>query len=361
MALLILNHNLSAFLFAPLLVGWGAYRIYYSKDRTNLILKLFGAVLFALLISSFYLLPVIFESKFVDLASTTRGYFDYRGHFAGLSQLLFSRFWGYGASVFGPEDGLNLSIGQMQWILPILALIYSFFQKTKKIKYDLLILVALGWLALFLTHNKSTFIWEQVGQMAYIQFPWRFLSIAIFSFSLASGALIVFLKTKKYLITGVVIIITIVLNISFFKEDIWYYVEDKDMIIGARWEEQTRASIGDYWPKFGASLPSFAAPLNPEGGELVSKLSNKAVYKVDTEKEEVEFPINYFPGWIASVGAKVQETYPSTYGLITIKVSQGDRQVILKFKNTPIRIMGNFLSLVSLLTFGYYMYYAYKK
>jgi len=361
LALLILNHNLSVFLFVPFLVGWGAYRIYYSKDRTDLILKLFGAVLFALLISSFYLLPVIFESKFIDLASTTRGYFDYRGHFASLNQLLLSRFWGYGASVFGPDDGLSLSVGQIQWILPVVALILSFYKGDRKVRKNLLILLGIGWLSLFLTHNRSTFLWGYLKQMAFIQFPWRFLSIAVFSFSLASGAIVTLLRAKIILVVSFLIIITVITNMSFFKEDIWYLVDDKDMTSGLRWEEQTRASIGDYWPKFGASLPSFTAPSNPEGGELVSKLSDKAVYKIDTEKEEVEIPINYFPGWIASVDGKVQETYPNAKGLIATTVSKSEHQVILKFRDTTIRVIGNFLTLISLLTFGCYLYYAYKK
>ena len=48
----------------------------------------------------------------------------------------------------------------------------------------------LSLISLFLTHNRSTFIWKLFPFMPYFQFPWRFLGIALFSLSFISGSLI---------------------------------------------------------------------------------------------------------------------------------------------------------------------------
>ncbi len=106
---LILTHNLSALMFLPVIAVWVFYRRFW---------KAIPAGILAIAVSAFYILPVIFESKFINLASTTQGYFDFRAHFLTLKQIFFNFYWGYGGSTWGDGDGLNLSVGLVQWILP---------------------------------------------------------------------------------------------------------------------------------------------------------------------------------------------------------------------------------------------------
>ena len=72
---------------------------------------------------------------------------------------------------------------------------------------------------------------------------------------------------------------------------------------GAEWDRQRAASIGDFWPNFGHEIPD-----KPSDGRY----------------------INYFPGW---VGAEPHG------GLIPSGV--------VEFKDTPVRELGNIISLVS--------------
>ena len=106
--ILVLTHNLSLVMFLPLLVVWIVYRKFWKG--------IFGGIV-SMLISAFYILPVIFESKFIDLQSTIIGYFDFHNHYVTSTELFIKNFWGYGASVWGPNDGLSLAIGYLQWIL----------------------------------------------------------------------------------------------------------------------------------------------------------------------------------------------------------------------------------------------------
>lgn len=314
MALSILNHNLSFLMFIPVIVIWTIYRLLLWKKIKSSLWLIFPIVL-AICLSAFYILPVIFESKYIDLASTTVGYFDFRAHFVTISQLLVSRFWGYGGSTWGDSDGLSLAVGQVQWIVPVL--LFVALAATKKLKgnSEFLTLFILGWAFLFLTHNKSTILWENIDFMKYIQFPWRFLSIAVFCFSLCVGAISKVFK-KKLLIGFAVLIVgfSVLLTINFFKEDIWYNYADQDLVTGENWILQRTASIGDFWPLFGHKIPN-----EPASGEF----------------------INYFPGWKQEVNGLLVDATPDERGLILAKNS--------RFENTPVRTIGNTISLISVM------------
>lgn len=295
-AILVITHNLSLIMFLPLLIIWIIYRRWWKS--------VVGFVI-AGLISSFYLLPIAFESKFVDLQNTITGYFDYRAHFVTSYQLFVSRFWGYGASTWGPNDGLSLSVGQIQWALPVLAGALLLIKRKIWKEKEFVVLFLMGWFYLFLTHNKSTFIWNLIGAMSYIQFPWRFLGLATFCFALASGVVVGFFGKQKLLVTALIILVAFLLNFSFFREDLWYSVNDSYFLTGAEWVRQRTASIGDYWPNFGHKIPD-----TPSDGKF----------------------INYFPGWIGATPVN---------GLIPFDG--------VKFVDTPVRRAGNIISLVSFL------------
>lgn len=300
---LILTHNLSFVMFLPVLLVWIIYRRFWKG--------IFGFVV-ALFISAFYVLPVIFESKFVSLSSVITGYFDFRAHFVTLYQIFISRFWGYGASTWGPGDGLSLSVGHVQWILPLIILIFVLIKRKFSANEvpmwnkDFFILIVLGFFCLFLTHNKSTFIWTHVPAMSYIQFPWRFLGVATFCLAASTGAIIQFFEKQKIIVSMVIIVAAVALNFSFFHEDIWYKVNDSFYTTGEEWNLQRDAAINDYWPLFGHKVPSV-----PSDGKY----------------------INYFPGWIPAT--------PDKNGLIP---SHG-----AAFTNTPIRMIGDIISLISVL------------
>ncbi len=316
-SLLIITHNLSFVMFVPVLAVWIIYKLYSKKDW-KILINIISALFISFLLSAFYVLPVLFESKFIDLRSTTVGYFDYRAHFATIPQLLLSRFWGYGGSTWGIEDGISLSVGQLQWLLPLIGLLMIILNKKSERSKDFLVILTLGWFFLFLTHNKSTFIWNNIPGMAYIQFPWRFLGVATFCFALSSGILITLFKKYQTIISSLLVVCTIILNIQFFKEDIWYRVDDSYFTTGAEWDRQRVASIRDYWPMLGHEVPN-----TPNDGTY----------------------INYFPGWISQVESKD--------GLIP---AQGS-----KFTDTPIRKAGNVISLATIVLLGVNLVKTWKK
>lgn len=370
---LFLSHNLFSLLLVPILSIYIITILFISKkiNLKNLFIS-FLPIAISFCFSAFFILPAILEKRFVTVDTMTQGYFNYIIHFVTLSQLFISRSWGFGASLWGPKDDMSFQIGQIQWILPLIVFLLFIFVKNKnnislKIKTILALFGLIGLFAIFLTHNKSTFIWQTLPLMPYFQFPWRFLGIVVFCFSFISGALIIFLKNQKIkiIITSIVLVGAIVLNINYFKEDIWYSgLTDSQKLNQEEIIRQSGAGLKDYWPKYGTNFPDKFAPLQPifndNQTQVISyfKHSNKLSAKIKTDSKSVlvTFPLVYFPDWKLNINNK-----PANYetskdlGLIEIILKQGDSKIELTFVNTPIRSISNFISLITLISLIIYL------
>ncbi len=389
-SLLIITHNLSAFMLTTLIIPLLLIKIRSIKQFLGLI----AAGLFILLISSWYLLPVIFEQKYVLLPSIVKGYYYFENHWVTLYQLLISRVWGYSASEWGSKEQLSLSIGHLQWLVSIAILFLTFkklFPLFKKSKLTLsrvktivnkaidplttqtFIWFALAWFFLFLTHGKSNFIWQNLPGFKYLQFPWRWLGPALFSLSLLSGSLIVFIKNHRYQRLAFLLLALGVIGLSFkfFREDLWYSINDHQQFSGDRWLEQISSSKYDYWPIFGQQVPDSPAPSVPipifiQGQGQIEQYSQQShsvttQINVQSPQAKVEFPLVYFPGWKVTSPLNIQIDYSKKYGQILIKLPQGSQHVTLNFSNTLPRTIGNYLSLLAILVWISLYFYSIKK
>lgn len=356
---LLLSHNLTSLAIAPVLLIYSLFLLFKNKNlNLKSIIKLSIPVLLSVGISSFFLLPAIFEKNLVTVNTMTQGYFQYIIHFATLNQLFISRFWGYGASLWGPIDDMAFSIGLIQWLLPLIAVIFLFFKKKTKEKLPLIILSFLVFIfSVFLTHNKSTFIWKLLPFMAYYQFPWRFLSIAIFAASFVAGSIILLIKKKwQIFFVTVITLITLFLNFSYFKEDIWYSnITNSQKLSQEEIVKQSGAGLKDYWPKSGQNFPQTFAPNQPITSGKVAityylKTSNQIKLNTYVKSDsKITLPLVYFPNWKLYI-----DNQPTNFqinpdlGLIEFNIASGNHSVFLKLTNTPIRTVANLISLIAL-------------
>lgn len=145
--------------------------------------------------------------------------------------------------------------------------------------------------------------------------------------SLSAGAIVKFIPR---IILSVLLCLLLLLNSGVFRPDIWRNITDTEQFSGKLWDEQRSSALSDFWPK-SAMLPNSFAPLVPE------VLLN------------TRYPIAYFPGWVARVDGKKIDVFPSgPLGLVTVRAPQ-DKNVVLSFEDTPVRKIGNIVSLVALL------------
>ncbi len=359
LALLITTHNLSFIMFAPFLFVFWAYRTILSRDWKNLS-GLIPAGIFTLLLSAYYLLPVLLESNLVTLTETVTGYYDYHIHFATLRELFISRYWGYGASLWA-QKFLSISVGQVQWLLPVGLSTLLIFPKIRRRVSPLpfLLFVLLGFIALFLTHGKSSVIWNNISFMKYIQFPWRYPTVAVFFLSLSAGALVKFTSHRARILIPISLILVILTNYMFYRPDIWRDITDADIVSGPLWDEGRSSSLTDFWPKTALRPPDTFASLSPEfitgTGSVIATVKNSSSFTYNlnilSPTAKISFPVAYFPGWEGYLGGESLPVFPDgDLGLVTADLPAGEHQINLKFTDTSPRKTGNLISLAALLS-----------
>ena len=360
---LVITHNLSLLMMFPFAIAWTAFWWWKSPRSVHAIYDLTSAGLVSVLLSAFYLWPVIFESSLVTLGQTIAGYYDFHLHYATLKQLFLSTFWGYGGSGWGPIDGLSFAVGHVHWVIVGVVIVFAIYKyltpnpsqntTTLSQRYphfispylggetpqgegvlkNIIFFSSLGLLAIFLTHGKSDFIWNLVKPMAYIQFPWRFLTMSTLFLSLSAGAVYKFIPK---ILVSLLLCLLLLLNSGVFRPDIWRDITDAQQFSGKLWDEQRSSSLSDYWPKSAPILPNKFAPTTPE-----------IILETDTY-QKIRYPIVYFPGWTARNNKQELFVYPSgELGLVTVR-APANSNIKLSFEDTPVRKIGNIVSLITL-------------
>ena len=371
-ALILLTHNLMTLIFLPVLGTWIILNVVLEKNWKSLIPITLGGLL-GIGLAAFFTLPVFLEQKYAHLETLVGGYFDYRQHFVSLYQLFISNFWGYDSSLWGDNDGMSLSTGQIQAIGASLAVVLAAisFRKFKKLAIITFALAALELGVLFMTHQRSSPVWtifESV--LIFIQFPSRFLSISVFLLSTLCAIGIFFIqkldlkifKFKAWIVYGLILIIAcLAFYLPFFKPNKWYDIGDNEKFSGELWEKQLTISIFDYLPIYAEFPPTAPAPENPEILEGLAdfrgaeKGSDYKSWNVDVyEPSLVRAPIFDFPGMHVFVdGIKVNHWNDDCrgeefcHGLVTFNIDPGYHNILIKLSNTPIRSLGNIITVIS--------------
>jgi hypothetical protein len=362
--LLFLTHNLLSMVFLPLLFVWVFYWLSKSKTIKGSLKKSFGAYFLGTGVSAFFLLPMLAERKFVHLETLIGGYFDYRQHFVSLRQLFFDNTWGYGSSVLGPVDDIALSVGPVHWVLGVLAVLAAVILKKKNIKMSGLILVlgAVELFVLFMMHERSSFIWRTLPNLAFVQFPWRLLSISTLLLTVTGAYFIANSGKMKYLLGALAAIGVLVLHLGFFVPKSWYDTNDRVELSGQKFERQLTSSIGDYLPIYANFPPDKKAGDLPEvvkGSVEFSEYKKGTDYQtgkiVAVEDSRIRLPLFDFPGMTVKLnGNRIKHVSddctgePFCKGLISFDVPAGKHEFVVELKNTPVRTIGNWISLFSI-------------
>lgn len=359
-AFFLTTHNIMTMFFMPVIALWSIYCLWTEKFKN--IFPLVSSFILGIGLSAFFLLPAFLENNLVQTETLTRFDLDFRVHFVTLNQLFFSRFWGYGASILGPEDQLSFQIGwPLWWFVPVGLIVWLIIAKKQKEKQMFIpgALLLIFLFSILMTHNKSAFIWEKIGILRFTQFPWRFLSLTIFSASLLGGFVLTAIKgdRNKKIAAGVIIIITILLNWNYFRPKEFYsFVNDESKLSGMEWETQQKAAILDYLPKTALEPrePASFSPIVVSGKAEIKDFENKSSswqFKADvSENSNIEVPVFDFPNWEVRVnGEKFTHSHDNFLGRIRLDLQPGSYLVVGEFKNTMVRDLANVISLVSLL------------
>jgi hypothetical protein len=356
LAILLISHNILVLIFTPVIFFYALFLLLRAKDK-SLIKIFFLFFLISFCLSAFFLLPALFEARYVKLGQAV--VVNFREHFPSFFQLLYSP-WGYGYSEPGLKDGMSFQLGiahQIGFLLVVFFLLWQIlrFGFSKDLKnFHLLFFLASALFSVFLTLKISSFFWEIVPLLSQVQFPWRFNSLTIFSLSFLAGSLIE--GRKKYFL--IILIPLLFLNCrnylrpGFFERyDDSYYLGNKNLALGTTliadevlpvWVEEK--------PQF---LPSSVIEFISGRGEFLllkeKPICLKGKIKVE-DKAVVRVNKTFYPGWKVYLnGKEVSFRIGKPFGFIEVEIPKGEHTFEVKLTKTPIQLFSDLLFLLGLL------------
>lgn len=360
---LILSHNITAFLFMPLIFVFTGILFILKIDKSFL-KKFILMFLFGLALSSFFWLPALYEKQFIRYDDLMKGVFS--DQFPSIRQIIYSP-WGYGLShPKQPEGGMSYQIGLIH-ILVMLVLVPSlwFLRRKKKFLFiggfSLIVFI----ISVFFMLEISIPFWKILPFFPYIQFPVRILVIPVFVSSIVAAVLVKYLRLGK-------ILFLILLFLLF-------YANRNHLGINQRYDpgEDYYLSLKTSTTSFDEDLPIWVSKMRNNtdyskftflsGSGKINVLENKSATVLaefeSSQSAKLRFNQYYFPGWEVKVdGNTVGFEYLSKgeEGLPMFEIAQGKHKILAEFKNTPIRNLADLISLASLIIFVLYIFKATK-
>jgi len=359
-----ISHNLTILIFAPFIIAWILLRVWMLEKSRPIEVKVAVSWLLGMGMAAFYIVPLLLEKNLVHIETLTSGYFGYLQHFLSIKQLFLSTVWGYGPSILGVKDIAFLGLGPIHSILAVLgfvAVVYKFGIKNRKIVIPLFLIISfLGYS--FLSHERSTFIWK-LFNMDILQFPWRFVMVSVFLSSLLAGYFVdIFSKISRKTVAIAIIVLTLILYGNYFQPKDWFDITDNEKLTGENLKKQLTASIYDYLPKSAKRAPDNIASIDPVIiiGEVETISSRKGSnwfkydLRVDTDSAYVALPAYDFPNWkVFSDGKKLATKQYGDFGLVSFEITNGQVSVDAFLERSWPRKLGDAISTIALLFFGW--------
>lgn len=349
----ILSHNAISLMFLPLILLYVFYLLINSKSKKPFILNTLYLILSGFSLSAFFWLPAFMEGKYTLRDIVTKGGFE--NNFSQFSQLLFGP-WNYGGS-----GQFTVQVGILHWLsvlfsIPLCLYLYRMKNRLWPVSLGLVIIFITS---LFLIDKSSQIIWQKFTLIQKFQFPWRFLSLSVFS-SAVLGAIVVSSLPKKHL-AYLMIILTI--GVLFLNKDYWRakgYLNKPESFYTSIYPGTT--DTGESAPIWSVRFMEKAPKSHVEviqGKAEVREIKRTATvhqYKISNAVNAgIRENTLYFPGWQVLVDNKpvnIQYQDANNRGVITFFVGNGNHDVQLRFTQTRLRLIADIISIASLSALG---------
>lgn len=319
-AFLILAHNTLAVLFLPLVFVY----MFLQKDFRK---KLFWYLLplgLGLGMAAFFWLPALLDLGDTVFFRTVVS--DWSNYFADISLVGFTAV-------------LALFVSLFIWAK-------SHKENNRRLFFFFFISTIV---AIFLSSRASETLW-QILPVSFIQFPFRFLSVAILGVAfLVSFSLSGVLDHKRKLIIGAVFLTLLLPSLvrimgverSEFTDDFFATNEDSTTV------------KNEYMPLDVLSAPT-TRPLsfltiNGDDTQIISRPTTDISFSLTpAEQSLLIYKQFYFPGWNVYVNGAKKDIEVTKEGEIGFTLEPGRHNVQIKFQETQPRLFADFISILSL-------------
>jgi hypothetical protein len=390
-----LSSNLVALLISPVLAAYIAvlalgrvpaaapWRVRLRAWLRALVVPGLGLGL-GLALAAFFVLPALTEARYVNQEQWFGGYYDFHDHFVYFAQLFDPR-WGFGISIPGPDDEMSYQLGLAWLVLAVLAARYGLrrgYSHRPETAFWLGILVVGAWL----TTAAATWAWDHVPLVAAAQFPWRYLTLAALAAAILAPVVLTIgprkpshpIRPEALLLAGLLILSSApYLRVQVIPPPPGGATLAGLMEFERSADEMTGVTIT------AQAIPTWSplADLHMAGQPITTQVDYSRVPQNETlavharehtvtrevvwvhagrEGLRVPFLRQWYPGWTArlfdpetgALRARLtltpDHTYPP-YGLIEVPVPPGDHILELRFEDTPVRRVGEMVSLLAVL------------
>jgi hypothetical protein len=349
---LILTHLVSGYIFSFVI---GLYLIYFFSLKRLKSFQAPLAIILGLCLSSFYLVPAVFERKLVHIdyiINCACG--DYTKNFLFTGDKFHADL-----SVFY----LPLHVGIVLEMLVFFGVIFSMRSNDKIFGDNTLNFFAVSFLgAFFLTLPLSAPVWKIIPGFSYLQFPWRWVSVmevflcfllgGFFSATNSDGG-----DTLRRMTFYTLLSLLVMSGIIIYKGSMpsQQFFDKADIDRG----ELSPTSVLEYVPKWAKDPRRI---LYGTKSEKISVVAGMASTVVDEWKSELRvirayapapstlrIHTFYYPGWKATIDGRRTEIRPDEEGAMLISLPAGQHILELQFADTALRRHSKIVSLISLL------------
>lgn len=319
-SLLILSHNTLALLFIPIIL------VYISLKS----LKFISSLIFGICCTAFFIIPAVLELKLTNFSVSKIS--DPLSYFA--------------------DPNLVGFISDFTFITAMIIFIFS-KNKTYKFKKILVMFLIISLICLFLSTSSSTIIWKVIPS-AWIQFPFRILSILVISIPFLSAFIINELnRSKKIIMYLSVIILTFINALPFIspkgyfdKGDAYYFTN-----------QATTTVHDEYMPVWVKQKPTKMPDkkveiINGDGNISNIFYNNKKITFTADLKKDTLIQINtiFWPGWeIEANNRRIKINFNNPKGVMQFNLPKGNFHIEARFDETPLRLLSDFISILSFL------------
>jgi hypothetical protein len=357
---LILSHSSTTIAILPILIVYASIKIFQSKDKNiKLFIKFILTIIFAIGISSFYWLPGLIEIKYnwTSLSATIGG-------FRHVTEFLYSPAR-YGFLFQGNQGELRLIIGYPHLLAVVLCLL-ALYKRQISLRYRYITICFILFFALYFLSmmDISEPIIAKLPLVGTFVLIWRLLlPISLITSFLAA---IITMNYKNKIFIFFLCIFTIgstILNwgnrkmvpeIADSYKNEWSMYTEYYVPGNTTYEKRYKDRISLVSTLVLTRDSNSIDILDGKSiSESINRTPTKHEYALDViEDSNIKENTFYFPGWkVIANGEEIPINYENKngFGLITFQLKKGLYKVDVLFTDTPIRKVGKYVSLLSLI------------
>ncbi len=367
----IISHPFMLIVLSPLFLSYFIYlKLSYKFSIIKLKYLLF-AVFLGITLSSFYIIPLVYENKYTHYDLSPFNGRDYYKEFLEFKELVIPQ-WTF-IDIYGSKEYQTYQLGLIQIGLISLGLVVMFFlgrkdNTVKKSARLYLIGIILLAFSIYFMLPISDRVYRFLPLLKRIEFPWRFLSLSLVSISIMTSAYTSLVSSRLQKIILILIIISGIFlyvpnskghNYKSYTDDYYLYnikINTDAFATLPRWAAQP-----DIYPRISSRYSII------EGDADITTLvrtSTKHFYNVESGDEfRMADATFYFPGWNVYLdGNKIPIEFqdPTFRGIITFKVPSGKHFLQVVFESTKVRLLSDIISAATFFILILLFFYAKK-